>query len=475
MNNKLGFLLTALILSLAIFGFFQLFESYEETKDLGWDTAAKRNPYLAAEQFLRHLQADVASYDSFEKLEQLPKGGTIFISSSGSVLTMKRVDKLLDWIKDGGHLIVAAESSESDANDKLLDRFSIEVLPTDYKKQTGVENNEEIKEFLEKIPKERNSPEQNTENDEKANKNKAKDKHKKLSELLHERNEQIVKQQAAQEKQKSLPIDYDKEEPLPEAELTTLTFDEMKEPVKIHFSPYHQLHHPYFDIKEGEKYEDVHPFYWDGSQQGVHFMQFEIGEGMLSVLSDADIWRSEHIAQLDHAFLLKILSQNSNGVRLFYGAEMPSIFVLLWKNGYQILVSAGFLLLIWLAYRSRRFGPIQSAKITVRRSLAEHINASANYLWRENEIDELLAALRADIEHQVFCKVANYELLDQQEKLNSLSDKSGIPLAAVEYAMTTTAEETQTKKTDVQKNKVNMSEDNFLQIVQCLQNIRKSL
>ena len=53
MINRLGLLLTLFTTVVGAYVFYTYFEAYEEELDLGWDVAAMRNPYLAAEQYLK--------------------------------------------------------------------------------------------------------------------------------------------------------------------------------------------------------------------------------------------------------------------------------------------------------------------------------------------------------------------------------------------------------------------------------------
>ena len=103
-----------------------------------------------------------------------------------------------------------------------------------------------------------------------------------------------------------------------------MTFDGEKKPLQLHFSPDFALYHPIIrepvkkdapgaaEIKDKAKVklkagaktqapEAPPPSVWKGSDAGVHFMQFAVGKGLLTIVSDADIWSSPRIAELDHA------------------------------------------------------------------------------------------------------------------------------------------------------------------------------
>ncbi|MCZ6872600.1 MAG: DUF4350 domain-containing protein, partial [bacterium] len=376
MNHKISAVLLSLMMAGCVYGFYAFFEPYEKTEDLGWDKAALRNPYLAAVYFLQRLDIDARSYDSFEKLQPLPENGAIFVSNSSNVLSARRVDRLIEWVKGGGHLIVAAQPPDSDTSDQLLEFFSIENLTTEYR--------------VEVQPKRGSNADTASAGEER------KKGSKKLSEQLREYNRKLVEQIT----KTGSATEQGEEAAVPGNELSSLQFEGIDRPLKLHFLPSRQLYHPYFERKDENAFTGYKLVYWAGDEQGIHFMQLDVGQGLLSVLSDAVLWRSDHIDKFDHAFFLRTLTRHEDGVRLLYGTNMPSLFMLIWQHTPELVIACALWLIAWLWYRGQRFGPIVQQQITIRRSLAEHISASANYLWRGGHSKQLLAPARDEVEHQ---------------------------------------------------------------------------
>jgi hypothetical protein len=100
-----------------------------------------------------------------------------------------------------------------------------------------------------------------------------------------------------------------------------------------------------------------------------------------------------------------------------------------------LVIPSALWIVAWLLYRGRRFGPIVQQRITVRRSMAEHIFASANYLWRGAWIEPLLTPVRDSIKWHLQRTVPKYEQLDEHAQYQHLSTYSGISLARIEEAM----------------------------------------
>ena len=84
-------------------------------------------------------------------------------------------------------------------------------------------------------------------------------------------------------------------------------------------------------------------------------MQFAVGKGLLTIVSDADIWSSPRIAELDHAFLLWSLAESRDRIVILYGREMPSMLELLRRYALQPLLLLALCVGAWLWFRGRRF------------------------------------------------------------------------------------------------------------------------
>jgi hypothetical protein len=85
---------------------------------------ARRNPFLAMTRFLDAMGRPLRAGDG-EGLDVLPSGGVMLLDAQRrSQLTPARTQALLDWVKRGGYLIVAAEAPG--VKDPLLDFFQVD-------------------------------------------------------------------------------------------------------------------------------------------------------------------------------------------------------------------------------------------------------------------------------------------------------------------------------------------------------------
>ena len=101
-------------------------EFYQEKEKTPWSAEAISNPYLAAQYFLQQAGIQVTQADSLLTLDQLAGVSTVMITDVNQVANPRQLEKVLEWLEQGGNLIVAA-SSVSQEGDLLLDRFDVGV------------------------------------------------------------------------------------------------------------------------------------------------------------------------------------------------------------------------------------------------------------------------------------------------------------------------------------------------------------
>lgn len=122
------------------FGNYELVEQkYRDDVSL----AARRNPFLAAELFLRKMGTKVESVHGRSRLRDLPAATDILlVNEFDGNLAPERYDKLLDWIDAGGQLIITADRIWNDrqktSGNRLLDEFGIHLRPARGVKNDGL-------------------------------------------------------------------------------------------------------------------------------------------------------------------------------------------------------------------------------------------------------------------------------------------------------------------------------------------------
>ena len=411
MKNKWVGLVFLLLTTLVVYGFFSLYEPYESVENEGWSDRARRNPYLAAEQFLDRTGIKVTSSFDYEKLSGLPQDGMVFISNASRTMNRKRIDELLDWVRRGGHLVIAAPVHNDDNPDPLLSRFDIKNIGQNWFDDEG------------------DGP---VDDDEKKEQNRSAGKKDKLS-----REEKIERTQQEIMRQLNQTLDGTSVKEDEDLDITLLSFNQLDYRFRVHFSEMSSLEHPilFRDDKTTKPSPYPDPFYWAGSEDRIHFMQIGLEQGLISIISDKYIWQSNSINRLDHAYLLWFLSKNSSEVILLYGVFTPSLLDYAVKYIPELLFIFLVWLLAWLIYRGRRFSPIRDASIEQHRSIVEHIQASAEFLWNEDYKQRLIEPVRKEVLRALQHHDPGFTQLDQGQKINYIQQLTGIDEQQVNAAL----------------------------------------
>ena len=329
-----------------------IFSGYHISNNLEWveyDTSstlteeAKRNPYLAAKKLLKQYQIELSEKRSFRDFDQPvkfmsethPDDTFVLVDAYGS-LSQLRMEHLLGWVDDGGHLIASMKNpyleNLKQVKDPLFEHFEVETIR---REEEGLD--EETWELINRLGR-----------------------------------------FAGFDGEKLCPL---------LTEQGTVIFDGSEETAGVHFLSN--------DVMSAHGEE---PYGYIGYEDEAHMLQFEVGRGMVTLLPNLDIWKVSAIGCLDHAYVLLQLAPDSGGGITFYrNFEFPSVFKVLWHYFGLALILAASLLILWLWNRGVRFGPIREREFTQQRQLIEHIDASANFLWQKGRMSVLIERLREQL------------------------------------------------------------------------------
>ncbi|MBT2337971.1 MULTISPECIES: DUF4350 domain-containing protein [Pseudomonas] len=190
--------------------------------------------------------------------------------------------------------------------------------------------------------------------------------------------------------------------------LHQLMSKDLKEPAPdLIKDPYPKLTKLYLEDEEAPAYvdfdtdfhlEDPHNLAqaWANSALSTHMMQVNHGLGSITVITDAELWKNDHISQYDNAWLLWYLSADTT-VTLLFNTDHDSLLTLLLRYFPQALVALAALIALWLWRSAVRLGPTQQPASKARRQLEEHLQASAGFHLRHNGRQHLLHALQQDV------------------------------------------------------------------------------
>ncbi len=408
-NVKLA--LGLILVGLVGWGLYMSIEIYEETEESSWSIDALRNPYLAAQKFMTASDIEVTDVDSLARLDELTGLGTLFFSDANQVQTPRQLEQVMNWLELGGNVIYTADEVSHD-DDMLLLEFSVEV---DWREFEVEEETEE----------------------------------KSLSETMREYNRQIEEGKSREEIAKSLNDE--------EVSITLVQFSDDIGEVEVAFNDAKILSHLY--ILDSENDTEHKPFSWSYSEHGIHMMQFEIGSGLLTIVSDPGIWTSYHIDRYDHAYLLWLLSSGEGNFAILRSVLRDSVWVLMRQNATELLLAVGLLILIWIWRTTYRFGRLVPSDMSHSRALGEHFSSISHYLWHRRQGHYLVEPLRARVLRRASLTLGEFSRVDQARQFELIALRCDLNPDAITRAF----------RSD------EFNETSFVQTVRLLKHIEQSL
>lgn len=410
-----------------VWWFLENYEQYEKEVATSFKDEAAKNPYYAAELFLKKYNMEVESLSSILQLKEMPDPNDIlFIPTKRFDIGVDRVTELLEWVRKGGHLIVLARyhrKGDIEARDDLFYELGVttehtfEALPFFEMLMEGVEeqadkeeaDNAEVDKEGEVQPEtpvtEEASSESDTENS---------DDEKKLADK--------------KKKWRRTVLD--------------IHVNEGIENKQVQFWPSkwmvnQELYEPSWEVK---------------GKNGAHLLEFHIEQGWVTMLSEIDFMTNFHIDKYDHAAFLHTLVHLDNSKRKLWiirSDDSPSLLSILYDQHYPVVMTFIAFVLVWLWYASRRFGPMIAKPELARRSMSEHIVSSGHFQWRNRNRTELLQSVQKALHEQIaqtrplWVKLSDKELAAKLAKLAVLSE------ARVYKALTTKSAEKELEFTDI--------------------------
>jgi hypothetical protein len=173
---------------------------------------------------------------------------------------------------------------------------------------------------------------------------------------------------------------------------------------------------------------------WANSGKATHMMQLNHGLGSITVVTDADLWKTPAIDQYDNAWLLWYLTADTN-VTLLFNTDHDSLLTLLLRYFPQALVALFAMIGLGFWHVGVRQGPLLEPAPRARRQLQEHLRASADFMLRRNGQQHLVHALQHDILRRVRRRHPGFEQLGVAEQWLVLARLTGQPTRAISQAM----------------------------------------
>jgi len=305
----------------------------EVARDLGFTDAAHRNPYLAAESFIGEFDVEVRTRDGLQVLDELPPSEqTLLLSSSRRSLSERRSSGLLDWVRDGGRLIVVARDlwdfDIGESGDELLDELGVQLHETENTEAARVEETSES--FLKNL-------------------------------------------------------------------IGNSQCDSSSGFARIQFSDEEQAVAIASHLSRFLSYDGEYEVFYAESEVGPQLLYINVGDGAVVVLTTLGLWRNTRIGCVDHAHLLRWLTEDRSVLWWLSNTEMDALPILLWQRWPLAIILTFVLFGLWAWRGSTRVLTPGASERTKRRQLMEHIDGIARFRWQQRDATQLVHALRGEV------------------------------------------------------------------------------
>jgi len=407
MKKALLWILLLSVIVGSIWAFRTFYESYEKEIKTGYSFEALRNPFLAAQLFLKKNNVTVIEKTDVLDFSIIGTDETVFLSDvDDMILTQSQITKALEWVDSGGFLIVGV-GSEIHGNASILERFDIDPI----RYNSGSDNIFE-------------------------------GDFKPTSERLRELNEEIEEREKNGEPAgDGASLDLLLEDGWrDDATYYTVSLGDEFGEISLEVVDQIVLNHPlvgddYIDDDQplvGD-YNDTYDLATQVSDiKGARALQFKYGQGNFTALSSSEMWKNKIIGEADHAFFLAYFVPEGSTVRFFYNVISPSLTTLLTRYFGESILIIFVLLLLWLWRSSLRVQVIKHEVTAQRRAFSEHLKAGAEFLVSKEQYSVLLMPIHTDIINNMRMHYPGYADMTQAKQISLISTTTQIPTEMIQ-------------------------------------------
>ncbi len=170
-------------------------------------------------------------------------------------------------------------------------------------------------------------------------------------------------------------------------------------------------------------------------------VRVRIGRGSVTVAGSSHWYSNKTILTGDFARLFFAATGLRRGDALYWTkvSDAETLLAKLWRVAAPAMIVFALALLLALWRALPRFGPMTPAAPLARRSLAEQIRAHARFAWRTRRLDALRSAALRAVEDAARRHILAYERLAVTARIQALAERSGVPAAEIESALTHSA------------------------------------
>ena len=363
--------------------------NFEQVPTKRWVSAqpeARRNPFLALERLLAEQGRPISRIHSPAGLDNLPADAALILDSNRRrIFNFARVDHLLDWVKKGGYLIVAAETS---GEDPLLSRLGISRPPAvPYACQADMAPEKEAVE-------EETAEDDTTENDAAEN--------------------DAAEEEAAEDN----------------GVRRSIAFSLPGNAVSFHVA------------QSGIRLAGCRPApVWRAgpAEQQSLLLHYAWGEGQITVVNSLARFDNTQLGMEDHAELIWALLQTyrpQGNLHLASQVDIPTLWEVLAESAWMVLISLAVTIGLWMWRIIPRFGGLRPTRRADRRDLVQHLAAIGHSVWHEGGMNHWLAVVRQGIRQRLSLRHPYIARMPNPQQHDALARIAACRAKAITTALT---------------------------------------
>jgi hypothetical protein len=171
-------------------------------------------------------------------------------------------------------------------------------------------------------------------------------------------------------------------------------------------------------------------------ESGMQALRVGVGRGSVTVFN-ATPFQYRDLFDGDHGTLFVVASQFRKGdvIHFLSEEEHPSLLALIWRHGAPVVVLALAAIALMLWRGMVRFGPMAAAPQTARRSLAEQIRGTGEFLARRGGAESLHRAVVRALDEATVKRVKGYAREGAQERASIVARLTGFDAGALTDAI----------------------------------------
>lgn len=157
-------------------------------------------------------------------------------------------------------------------------------------------------------------------------------------------------------------------------------------------------------------------------ERGLQAARVRIGRGSVTVINGTP-FRTRGLFLGDHAWLLVAAAQMTRGDEIHFLSQddYPGLLAVAWMRGWPVIMLGGLLIALLLWRGAMRFGPLEAPPALARRSLAEQIRGTGEFVLRGGGAPALHAAMVRAFEEAVRKNFKGYSTLTGEARTSALA------------------------------------------------------